>query len=82
MNEQSLIVYLDASRDPVSVDELMNMPPAIYIGQTSEKKRTVIKVSKREPIVNMQIVLDDYRVSVMEYYSDGRVITYEKQMNF
>lgn len=82
MNEQSLIVYLDASHAPVSVADLMKMPPAIYIGQTSEKRRTVIKVSKREPIVNMQIVLDDYRISVTEYYSDGRVITYEKQMNF
>ena len=60
MNEQSLIVYLDASHAPVSVDDLMKMPPAIYIGQTSEKKRTVIKVSEREPIVNMQVVLDDY----------------------
>lgn len=82
MNEQSLIVYIDASRDPVSVAELMKMPPAIYIGQTNDNKRTVIKVSEREPVVNMQVVLDDYRVSVTEYYSDGSVSTYEKRMEF
>lgn len=82
MNDQHLTVCLDASHEPVTLAELMKLPPAIYIGQTSDKRRAVIKVSKREPIVNMQVVVADNLVSVTEYYSDGRTNTYEKKMIF
>ena len=82
MNEQNMIVYLDASHDPVTIGSLMKRPPAIYIGKTEANKRAVVKISDHDPIVNMQVVLADNLVSVTEYYSDGRINEYEKRMPF
>lgn len=71
---------LNASRDPVSIETLMKMPPGIYIGATSEGQRAVIKVSTRDPIVNVQVAIGDTKVHVTEHYTDGSIHEFDKEM--
>lgn len=80
MNKKLNELSLNASRDPVSIETLMKMPPGIYIGSTYEGKRAVIKVGARDPIVNIQVALGGAKVHVTEHYTDGTVREYDKDM--
>lgn len=80
MNRKLNELSLNASRDPVSIETLMKMPPGIYIGTTYDGKRAVIKVGERDPIVNIQVSLGGTKVLVTEHYADGSIHEYEKEM--
>lgn len=80
MNRKQHMLCLNTSPDPISIEELLEMPPGIYIGTTLEGQRAVVKISQREPIVNMQVTLGNTNVHVAEYYSDGTVKEYDKQI--
>jgi|Cm827metagenome_2_1110796.scaffolds.fasta_scaffold04613_2 hypothetical protein len=80
MNRKLKELSLNASRDPVSIETLMKMPPGIYIGSTYDGKRAVIKVGERDPIVNIQVSLGGAKVQVTEHYSDGSIREYDKDM--
>ena len=80
MNKKTGELSLNASRDPVSIDKLMTMPPGIYIGATSEGQRAVIKVSTHDPIVNVQVAIGGAKVRVTEHCADGSIHEYEKEM--
>lgn len=80
MNRKPDELSLNASRDPVSIESLMKMPPGIYIGATYEGQRAVIKVCAHDPIVNIQVAIGGVKVHVTEYYADGSVHEYDKDM--
>lgn len=71
---------LNASRDPVSIEKLMQMPPGIYIGATAEGRRAVIQVSTHDPIVNVQVATGGAKVHVTEHYTDGSIHEFDKDM--
>ncbi len=80
MNNQQTILYMGASHDPVSLEKIMEMQPGIYIGTTLKGERAVIKVSSKEPVINMQVVVDGGHVHVTEYYSNHTIHEYDKDI--
>lgn len=81
MSDQQMIFCAGASHDPMTLNRIMELPPGIYIGTTPEGKRAVIKVSRKEPVVNMQVVVGNGRVRETQFYSDHTIHEAERQIH-
>lgn len=80
MSDQQMIFCAGASHDPMTLNRIMELPPGIYIGTTPKGERAVIKVSRKEPVVNMQVVVGGGHVHVTEYYSNHTIHEYDKDI--
>ena len=68
---------IDLSITPI--EEIMKMQSGIYFGKTQQGEPSIIRVSKTDPRVRIQILQDNNIARICEYYSDGTSRKYTRE---
>ena len=54
-----------------SIADFMHKPPGIYYAKTQHNESAIIKVSRTEPIVRVEVVQSDRRIRILDCFQDG-----------